>query len=251
MKKLIAQLRHKKAQRKTHMFGSVKLSRRKHGVIYWTKPSRLSLIFSALSIIFIAIALLSASAPIVPMIWYRLHPGTSDALAQVLSRPAVTFGDLLAAAGDRELDSYQPPIDLSLPKKNLIRIPKIGVDTEILEEEAETYENALQRGVWRVPNFGDPFERRYPTILVAHRFGYLNWSNSFRRQNSFFNLPKLEPGDQIELIWEQRKYVFEIYGGDESELMRDYSADLVLYTCRFLESPVRIFRYAKLMKVSL
>ena len=85
--------------------------------------------------------------------------------------------------------------------------------------------------------------------MAAHRFGYLKWSDSYRRQNSFYNLPKLKKGDVVRIIWKQRKYVYEIYGLEEGEEILDYSADLILYTCKFLDSSVRIFRYGRLLEV--
>ena len=228
--------------------GSIRTRRRHKGVIYWSRPSTLSFLLSIFSFLAIGFAILAAIVPVAPMIWYRLFPGTSSALAKVLARPAVSFGDLLAASGEEEIETYQPPLDPSLPSEPRLKIAKIGVDAPILEEPQENFEEALKRGVWRVPDFGNPFSRRLPTILVAHRYGYLSWSDAFRRKNSFFSLPKLSPGDQVEIIWQQRRYVYQIYGGDESEVMSDYTADLTLYTCRFLESSIRIFRYAKLVK---
>lgn len=230
--------------------GVLHTQKRKRGVIYWSKPSSLSFVLSVLAFLAIGFAIISAAIPVLPQIWYRIKPGTSAALAEVLGRPAVTFGDLLAASGERELQEHQPPQDPSLPREARIIIPKIGVDTQILEESEANFEEALKKGVWRVPSFGNPFNRRLQTILVAHRYGYLAWTDAFRRQNSFYNLPKLSPGDRVEIIWDQRKYVYEIYGGDESELLTDYTADLTLYTCRFLESPIRIFRYAKLLRTT-
>ncbi|MCH7951907.1 hypothetical protein IH980_04180 [Patescibacteria group bacterium] len=239
----------KQAKKETSISGSMRVRKRKRGVIYWSKPSTLSFLLSVFAFLSIGFAVLSATVPIVPMIWYRISPGTSSALAEILARPALTFGDLLAASGEREFTQYQPAVDPSLPKEGRVRIAKIGVDTSILEESAENYEKALRKGVWRVPGFGTPFERRFPSILVAHRFGYLSWSNAYRKKNSFFNLPKLSPGDRVEIIWQQRRYVYEIYGGDETERVTDYTADLILYTCRYLESPIRIFRYAKLVAI--
>lgn len=229
---------------------SVPVRKRKRGIIYWTKASRLSLVFSLLTGAFVGIALLSASLPVLPAIWYRLSPSTSTALAQVLARPAITYGDLLNDAEqekEKEPEIYQPLIDPILEKRNMIRIPKIGLNTEIIEENHQDFEKALRKGVWRVPDFGTPYSRQYPTILVAHRFGYLEWSNDYRRKNSFFNLPKLMVGDRIEIIWEQRLYEYEIIDGDEGEKITNVNSDLVIYTCKFLESPVRIFRYAKLL----
>jgi len=144
---------------------------------------------------------------------------------------------------------YQPRFNASLPLENTIRIPSIGVDTEIQESTLEYYEGALKNGVWRVPDFGTPRTRNKPTIVAAHRFGYLAWSNIFRSENSFFNLPKLKEGDIVEIIWRQRKYVYEIYATEKGEEMSDYSADLILYTCEALSSPIRIYKYARLLEI--
>ena len=54
----------------------------------------------------------------------------------------------------------------------------------------------------------------------------------------------LSIGDRIEIIWGQRKYVYEIYRAEDSTGIQDYEADLILYTCRLFNSPTRIFRYA-------
>ncbi len=227
--------------------GTLKLYR-KRGIIFLNKPSKLSLIFTVLAVAAVVLSIASISVPLVPAIWYRLKPDTSKAMSKILARPTVTFGDLLVGYGEGELASYQPDFDPSLPKENRLVIPKLEVDTEILEESLENYEEALRRGVWRVPDFGTPFARRYPTILTAHRFGYLVWTNAYRQKNSFFNLPKLVAGDRLEIYWKQRRYTYEIYGGEESEKLTDYKANLILYTCRFLESPIRIFRFAKLVR---
>lgn len=135
-----------------------------------------------------------------------------------------------------------PPKDENLPEGNWLIIPKIGLRTEI--RESEDPEDSLRYGVWRETDLATP-DTIGPTILMAHRFGYLKWTNQYRRQNSFYNLPKLEVGDTFEVIWDQRKYEYEIYAGEEGEEITDYEADVILYTCKFLNSPVRYFRYAR------
>ena len=144
---------------------------------------------------------------------------------------------------------YQPRFDVSLPLENTIRISSIGVDSKIQESTLEYYEEALKKGVWRVSDFGTPPTRNKPMIVAAHRFGYLAWNNIFRRENSFFNLPKLKEGDIVEIIWRQRKYVYEVYATEETEEISDYSADLILYTCETLSSPIRIYKYARLLEI--
>lgn len=145
--------------------------------------------------------------------------------------------------------TFVPQFDPRLPHENRLIIPTIGVTTEIQEATYDNYESALKQGVWRVSNFGDPASNSMPTILAAHRYGYLAWSNLFRRQNSFFNLPKLAVGDTVQIYWMQRKYTYEVYAGAEGDNITDYSADLILYTCVDLTGSKRIFRYARLLEI--
>jgi sortase (surface protein transpeptidase) len=145
--------------------------------------------------------------------------------------------------------TYQPAFDSRLPKTNRLIISKIGVDTEIAEATYDNYESALKMGVWRVSDFGAPSANSMPTILAAHRYGYLAWSNLFRRENSFYNLPKLKVGDTVEIDWRQRKYIYEIYAESQGDAITDYTADLILYTCVDLTGPERIFRYARLIEI--
>lgn len=237
----------KKLRKSNESSHTIKFGKKKNGVIYWTKPSFISVFFSIIAVLFIVIAVITASAPLIPSILYRVFPGMSDSLAEILSRPPTTFGDLLKESGEKETELYQPAVDPGLVDSQIIRIPKIGVDTEIIEAKDEDFESALRKGVWRVPDYGTPYTRQYPTILVAHRFGYLEWSNQYRRENSFFNLPKLSQGDRVEIIWQKRKYQFEIIEKQESEQITNYSADLIMYTCKYLQSSNRIFLYARLM----
>lgn len=145
--------------------------------------------------------------------------------------------------------SYQPAFDRNLPETNSISIPTLNIKTTILEATNEEHEDALRKGVLRVNDFGTPYNRESPTILVAHRYGYLSWSVDFRLKHSFYNLPKLASGDTVEVIWRQRKYVYAVYKEEEGESITDYSADLILYTCRDLNSSIRVIKYAKLMEV--
>jgi sortase (surface protein transpeptidase) len=144
---------------------------------------------------------------------------------------------------------YQPRYDATLPKENMLIIPSIGIETKIGEAPVENFEEVLKEGVWRAPDFSTPYERKNPTILAAHRYGYLSWSNLFRKKSSFYNLPKLEEGEVVKVIWRQREYVFEVYATQEGEKISDYSADLILYTCESLNSPERIFKYARLLEI--
>lgn len=205
------------------------------------KISRTLLISSFLCFV---VAFVMVSYPVAALVWNIIFPKTSAALAKLLAKP-VTTSEIQVLEPQSEF--VLPEQDLTLPKETIVRIPKIGVETQILEAPQENYESALQQGVWRVPDFGVPIKEGPPIILVAHRFGYLNWTQQFREENSFFNLPELENGDRVEIIWDQRRFIYEIYQSEDGTEITHYTADLILYTCRFLESDIRIFRYAKLI----
>lgn len=182
-----------------------------------------------------------------PSVWY-LITGGSGSNTEVLGRISTSEMGELAGVKKDEV-KYQPKIDTSLPNENRIVIASAGIDTQINEATLDTYEEALKKGVWRVADFGDPYTREKPTIMAAHRFGYLKWSMPYRLKNSFLSLPKLEVGETVEVYWRQRKYVYEVYAEEKGDKITDYSADLILYTCESLSSPVRIFRYARLLEV--
>lgn len=182
-----------------------------------------------------------------PSIWNTVKTQGVELASGIFAKSTVNdFDNLTNGIGNVD---YQPGFDASLPLENRIRIPSIGVDTAIQESTLEYYEEALKKGIWRVSDFGTPYTRNEPTIMAAHRFGYLAWTNIFRRENSFFSLPKLKEGDIVEIIWRQRKYVYEVYATEESEEISDYSGDLILYTCEALSSPIRIYKYARLLEI--
>jgi sortase (surface protein transpeptidase) len=144
---------------------------------------------------------------------------------------------------------YNPPFDPRLPATNRLLIPPIGVNTDIQEATLTNYEDALRKGVWRVSDFGAPNDNSEPIILAAHRFGYLAWTNSYRHTNSFYNLPKVNVGDLVEIDWNQRKYLYEVYATSKGTQILDYSADLILYTCETLTGGEKVFVYTRLIQV--
>lgn len=228
--------------------GVIKVKGRR-GIVFLSRPSLISLFFTGVAGASLVFFLTLTGIPVIPMIWYNLKPELSSRVATTLKAPVQSLQDDFPELKETPpLTAYLPPQDPSLPQENRLRIPSIGVDAPIIPETVENYENALRQGVWLPPNLGTPDIRGIPMILAAHRFGYIAWSNEFRRQNSFFNLPKVKVGDQIEVIWGQRKYVYEVYQGDEGTEVTDIGADLILSTCKFLEGPIRIFRYARLIE---
>lgn len=226
--------------------------RRKRWVVYKAGPSNLALFFLGAAIVSWLVFLVATGFPLYAWVYYRVKPDTSIKLSGLLAETAKTAlqtagGTVPSEERVRLSRKVLPPYDESLFDGRWLIIPKISVDTPIREASYDNYEEVLRKGVWRVPDFGTPMERGKPVILAAHRFGYLEWSNKYRRQNSFFNLPKLEAGDEIEIVWDKRKFKYRVVKVEEGEKIGDYGVDLILYTCKFLVGPMRYFVYAKRM----
>lgn len=201
---------------------------------------------AALTALFLAISIGLFALFVVPVVYYQFFSKDPVPIAASTSGTPLggDFKDGAAKTPERRVPL--PAYDESLPEGNWLIIPRIGVHTPILES-AEP-EESLKQGVWRVPDFGVPGDESKPMILAAHRFGYKWWWQSqYWRYHSFYLLPELEPGDRVEVISGKRKYVYEIYAGEEGEDISDYYADLILYTCKYLNAPLRHFRYARLI----
>jgi hypothetical protein len=192
----------------------------------------------------VAACLLALAVLFFPDVYYRIFPAESVPVEFATTGTPIG-GDFKWGTSTRQI--VLPPYDATLPEGNWIIIPRIGVRTEILESADPDV--SLNKGVWRVPDFGHPGEFTKPIILTAHRYGWLSWwkKSQYWRYHSFYLLPTLEPGDLVEVISNKRKYTYEVYGGEEGEQISDYQADLILYTCKLLNSPIRFFRYARLI----
>ena len=205
-----------------------------------TKPptaNRSFLRFGLLSVMLLSLIVMASV--VIPDVYYRLMPEsatevaiTADSITPVVIEPV--------APAQPEL----PPVDPTLPTGEYLRIPTIGVDAGV--QATLVAEEALESGAWRVPDFGTPLDFSQPTIIASHRYGWLWWWQSdFGKKNSFYYLPETQLGDTIEVITDQRRFTYEIYAKEEGQTISDYSADLILYTCKFLNSPERYFVYAK------
>lgn len=111
---------------------------------------------------------------------------------------------------------------------NKIIIPKMGVDSEILEGNNE---EVLWRGIWRMP-IGSTPSAGGNTIITAHR--YLHRPPS---PKTFYLLDKLQSGDIITLYWEGEKYEYKvsdtkIIEPDDLTILHNTASDrLTLFSC--------------------
>lgn len=204
-----------------------------------TGTKRTILRFTLLAIMIMSFIVMASV--VIPDVYYRLQP-EEDAV--VLSKPPATDSQLADLLPTPTPAPVLPPIDTSLPEGDWLRIPGIGVDAGVLA--TENADDALMQGAWMVPDFGRPSDSTQPTIIASHRYGWLNWwQTDFGRKNSFYYLPEVGVGDRVEVITGQRKYVYTVYAVEEGQLISDYQGDLILYTCKFLNSPERYFVYAR------
>lgn len=215
--------------------------------------------------VFFGLLMLSASAVLIafytPNLYYSIFKNpaqskidslnivaqeeTLDELVEV--EPELTSQPELTFQPEQTLTRYLPDQNLNLPEGDWLTIPLIGINTPL--QKTTTPEEALATGVWWVPDFGLPGDLNKPMIVSGHRYGWQWWwKDNYWRYHSFYRLPELQPGDLIEVISEQRKWSYEVYAGEEGIEITDYQADLILYTCKFLNSSLRVFRYAKLVR---
>lgn len=193
-----------------------------------------------------ALSLLIMASVVLPDLYFRFQSDqiTASVGGSTQLEEKKTELAALATPAPTPTPPTLPPVDPNLPVGSWVRIPKIGVEATVSDDTDP--DAALEKGAWMVPDFGRPHVTGEPTIIASHRYGWVWWwQTDFGRKNSFYYLPDMAAGDRVEVIQDQRKYTYEIYAKEEGELISDYTADLILYTCKFLNSPVRYFVYAK------
>lgn len=87
---------------------------------------------------------------------------------------------------------------------NRLYIPKIGVDTEILENSVE---DILWReeGVWRDPATAKPGGPGN-MVIAGHRYQYLPPNTT-----TLYNLDKVAIGDKLNVYWEGKEIIYQIF----------------------------------------
>ncbi|MBO4203656.1 class E sortase [bacterium] len=114
----------------------------------------------------------------------------------------------------KQLNSYPLTFNL-LPPINRIIIPSIGVDTPIVQRQAKSHD-AFVNG-----DFSDELENgvvKYPTSPAPGEKGNLflfgHTSQEYRKHNKygtvFRNIPKLKPGDEIQIVREGNLYTYKV-----------------------------------------
>lgn len=167
--------------------------------------------------IVIAVSLYLLIAPIIPAVEYYFRDVTD---VKFENRANDTGGEYeLALQGKNEESDYF--------KDDIVLIPSIGVDMDLVEGQTD---DALDEGAWIRPNGSKP-NLGSNTVITAHRFSYLDGGRSF------YNLDKVENGDEVILYWKGDRYRYIVNG---SRVVKPSAVEiegatgtplLTLYTC--------------------
>lgn len=113
--------------------------------------------------------------------------------------------------------------------RNRITIPALKVDSPVY---GGTSIDFLEKGTWLRPNGSTP-DKGGNTVIVGHRYTSQDWFG----KNTFYDLPDVEVGDLIEVVWEGKEYVYKIFltdtvKPDAVEIEAPSSENiLTIYTC--------------------
>lgn len=113
---------------------------------------------------------------------------------------------------------------------NILYINKIGFNAEVGEAEKSEIDKPLLNGPIRIKSSSTP-DKGGNTVIVAHRAYYLSGPTTF------YNLPKVQKDDEIELTWNKKVYkynvseIFETTANDTSIEESTGKPTLTLYTC--------------------
>lgn len=119
-----------------------------------------------------------------------------------------------------------------LQKQNVLSIPKIGVNSNILEGNTLDVLNVYE-GVWREPGSSTPLVAGN-MVLAGHRFQYLPPNT-----NTFYNLEEMIIGDDIYIHWQGKTFWYKVYdtklvNPDQIEVRNpdpNLVREITLYTC--------------------
>lgn len=117
--------------------------------------------------------------------------------------------------------------------KNILIIPAIGVNTQVLEGGEEQLDHGVLH--W-LPKNGNP-EAGGNTILTGHSFVWGYIPQQVKEKSIFYNLHEVKAGDSIEVVWNKKHYhyvVSEVKSVKPNQTdVQDKTTDpqLTVYTC--------------------
>ncbi len=175
------------------------------------------------TLLFILILLINGyiiAAPFAPSVWYWWQTRSTTHVQQLASK--------VAAPSKSRSPSTAP---------NELIIPKMLVDTPLVEGPMSDSFDLLNKGAWHLPISSSP-DKGGNMVIAGHRFSYTG------PRGIFYYLNKLEPGDDIGIRWNGIMYHY-IVESTRTVPPTEVSVEqptpdtrLTLYTCTPLWNPV-------------
>ena len=120
--------------------------------------------------------------------------------------------------------------------ENRLIIPRMLLDTAIIEGSAANPYANLKKGAWHLPFSATP-DQGGNTVIAGHRFTYTE------SQSVFYHLDKLQIGDEIGVQWDGTMYLYKVATTkvvpSTATSVQESTSDtrLTLYTCTPLWNP--------------
>lgn len=180
----------------------------------------------------VAIILLNSyiiTLPLLPSVsfWWQNRSGSAEkALTKRLEKPFFT----------QDAKTTPDEFHAGLTRDGLI-IPKMLLDTPLIEGPERNSFALLNKGAWRLPFASSP-DKGGNTVIAGHRFSYTG------PRGIFYFLNKLEPGDDIGLWYQGKLYRYKVEASRTHAATDTYVQEstndsrLTLYTCTPLWNPV-------------
>ncbi len=165
--------------------------------------------------------------PFAPSIWYWWQAKsntTSD------SKP-LSVKEASAKAAKEEPEAFHA--DMS---HDGLVIPRMMLDTPLVEGPEKDSFNLLNKGAWRVPFASTP-DKGGNTVIAGHRFSYTG------PRGIFYYMNQLRAGDEIGLWYKGKLYLYSVASSrtvkatEVSVQQPTDDARLTLYTCTPLWNP--------------
>lgn len=182
-----------------------------------------------LLVLIIAVNLYIITLPIIPMVsywWQQHHSHTQQTLQARIDTPQKS------PSASQSSNTFHAG-----PTADGLIIPKMLLDTPLVEGPMSNSFNLLNQGAWRLPISATP-DVGGNTVIAGHRFSYTG------PRGVFYFLNKLVPGDQIGLWYHGTLYRYSVESSrtvsatDIAVQQPSGDTRLTLYTCTPLWNPV-------------